>query len=55
MAKTAEQVLQGVVGGFVLQIAQLQAQLGATNEALAAAQAEIQVLNVRIAEGIKAE
>lgn len=51
MAKTAENILQSVVGGMVLQIAQLQSQLGAANEALAAANAEIQVLQVRLAEG----
>lgn len=53
MAKTAEQVLQGVVGGMVLQIAQLQAQLGAANEALAAANAEIQMLKVQTEEAKK--
>ncbi len=50
MAKTAEQLLQTTIGGMVLQIHQLQSQMEAAKEIVAAKEAEIQSLKVRNAE-----
>ncbi len=50
MAQTADQLLQKTIGGLVIQIHQLQAQVAAAAESLASQDAEIQGLKVRNAE-----
>ncbi len=50
MAKTADQLLQTTIGGMVIQLHQFQSQVAAAAENLAAKDAEIQSLKIRISE-----